>query len=284
MANFKNQEFEKIRIIDESNILDYVPIGYPHRPISNAILFIKKGTLDLKEYVSNYHLTQNDFMFIDRKHVYEVLSVSKDLEIKLVGYKDNFLQRSSFKMNKIQVYRSLKAQLKRNYKLPESQAEIMFEHIELLKKTIDNKNVFTYSNQILEHSFINILYQISGVVEQEAKAYFEFMNKNQKIFNEFILLVSENYLKEKSVEYYASKIGITTRYMSSVIKAETSRTPNEFINDFIINEAKAKLSSTNKNIKDIAFELNFYDQYAFSHFFYKHTNMRPSTYRKNAIL
>ena len=51
------------------------------------------------------------------------------------------------------------------------------------------------------------------------------------------------------------------------------------ISEFILNAAKAKLSSTRKPINVIARELQFSDQYSFSHFFKKHEGLSPSQYR-----
>ncbi len=276
----KEAKFENIRLITEKEIFNYIPMGYPHRPTTNAILFVKKGIVVLKEFISTYTLSENHFMFIDSNNVYEVIEISDDVEIILLGYQKHFIEKLSVKMNKIQLYKSLKSQLKRNFILTKDQLEILKVNIKQIEHFLNTTEKYNYINEILEHCFIMILYQITDVIEADVENHYAIMNRNQKIVNDFISLVSKNYLDHKKVEYYAQKIGITTRYLSNVIKTETGKTPQEFITDFIVNEAKAQLTGTTKDIKEIAYILNFYDQYSFSNFFFKHLGIRPTFYRK----
>ena len=273
-------QFENIRLITEKEIFNYIPMGHPHRPASNAILFVRKGEVVLKEFISTYTLLENHFIFIDCNNVYEVISISDDIEITLLGYKNQFVEKLSIKINKIQLYKSLKSQIKRNFELPDHAMNNLKINLDQITHFLNNKDKINYSNEIIEHCFIMILYQITSVIEDDIQNRYTVMNRNQKITNDFIVLVSNNYLQHKNVDFYAQKIGITARYMSAVIKSETGKTPQDFITDFIVNEAKAMLSSSSKDIKEIAFDLNFYDQYSFSNFFMKHLGIRPSAYRK----
>ena len=93
------------------------------------------------------------------------------------------------------------------------------------------------------------------------------MSRSQEIVLDFIKLVSNQYLEEKSVDFYAQKMMISTRHLSTVLKQEIGKSASEVISEFILNAAKAKLSSTRKPINVIARELQFSDQYSFSHFF-----------------
>jgi AraC family transcriptional regulator, transcriptional activator of pobA len=283
MSNTLLIDFVGIRIISEAAIFNYIPKGHPHRPASNAILFIRKGRVVLKEFVYTYNLESNHFLFIDSNHVYEVIEVSDDLEITLLGYQGDFLERISFKMNKIQVYRSLKSQVSRNFELQANQVDILYSSLDQIERILSSKEVFVYLNEIIEHSFIMAMYQVASVVEKDSANRYITISRSQKLVNDFIFLVSENYLQNKHVKFYAEKLGITMRYLSAVVKAETSKTPQDFINEFIVTETKARLSNTSKTIKEIAFELSFYDQYTFSNFVFKHLGVRPSEYRSQFL-
>jgi AraC family transcriptional regulator, transcriptional activator of pobA len=283
MSNKLSNNFVGIRIISEAAIFNHIPKGHPHRPVSNAILFIRKGRVVLKEFVYTYNLESNHFLFIDCNHVYEVIEVSDDLEITLLGYQGDFLERISFKMNKIQVYRSLKAQVSRNFELQPNQVDILYSSLDQIERILSSKKVFVYLNEIIEHCFIMAMYQVASVVEKDSANRYITISRSQKLVNDFVFLVSENYLQNKHVQFYAEKLGITMRYLSAVVKAETNKTPQDFINEFIITETKARLSNTSKTIKEIAFELNFYDQYTFSNFVFKHLGVRPSEYRSQFL-
>lgn len=274
------QDFDNLRLIDQDNIFDYIPMGHPHRPASPALLFVLNGSVKLKENITFFDLKANSLVFIDSDRVYEVLEVGKNTEIILLGFKSIFLQKISFKINKVHLYNVLKAQLKRDFKLPFHQMQLMVNSLNQIKMYEMQKNELKLANEIIEHCFIIILLHIASIVESNIKERHELMTRSQKMVNEFILLVSDNYLQHKNVQYYAEKLGITNRYMSSVIKKETGKTPQDFIAEFIVNESKAQLSSTTKDIKEIAEFLKFSDQYSFSHFFKKHLNINPTAYRK----
>lgn len=68
------------------------------------------------------------------------------------------------------------------------------------------------------------------------------MTRNQEIVLDFIGLVGQNYLSYKSVEFYAQNMMMSTRHLSSVIKAETGKTAGQMINEFIINDKKSFVS------------------------------------------
>lgn len=275
MSNFKN-----IRFIDQKTIFDYIPLGHPHRPITPAILFVIKGSVHLKEKIIIHHMIENTIIFIDHNHIYEILEVSDDLQIILLGYHSYYINRISLKLNKIKVYQGLKNQLKRKFIVNSQQMNILIDNIKKIEIYQNLDNHLTYIDDIVEHYFIIILFHITSIVEDDIKNQYAEMSRQQKMVNDFIYLVSENYLEEKDIKYYAIKLGITVRYMSSVIKSETGKTPQQFMNEFILNEAKAQLASTNKDIKQIAYLLKFSDQFSFSHFFKKHQKMSPSDYRR----
>ena len=273
-------DFDNLRLINQDNIFDYIPMGHPHRPASPALLFVINGSVKLKENITVFDLKANSLVFIDSDRVYEVLVVGENTEVVLLGFKSIFLQKISFKINKVHLYNMLKAQLKRDFMLPLHQMQLMVNSLDQIKLYESKKDELKLTDEIIEHYFITILLHIASIVENNIKERHELMTKGQRMVNQFILLVSDNYLKHKNVQYYSEKLEITNRYMSSVIKKETGKTPQDFIAEFIVNESKAQLSSTTKDIKEIAEYLKFSDQYSFSHFFKKHLNISPTAYRK----
>ena len=272
--------FETIRLLDQHTIFDYIPMGHPHRPETPAILFVIKGCVVLKEQITTHKMIENTIIFIDHHHVYEVIEASDDLEIILLGYQRLFINKISLKLNKVKVYLGLRQQLKRKFSIPPQQMELMIDNINHIKIYQNLEEELSYIDNIVEHYFVIILFHITSIVENDIKTQYFEMTRAQRLVNDYIYLVSENYLKQKDINYYATRLGITIRYMSSVLKKETGKTPQQFMNEFILNEAKALLSSSNKDIKEIANILQFSDQFSFSHFFKKHQNLSPLAYRK----
>ena len=136
--------------------------------------------------------------------------------------------------------------------------EIIISHLETLLKyadrfykrqfldrTDDNKVLFTKFNDILTTYFEQNLFAEEGI---------------------------------PSVEWMASQLNVSHRYMSDTIKAETGKTAVDQINLFIIDEAKNMLLNPTNSISETAYKLGFeYPQY-FSRLFKKKTGMSPKAY------
>ena len=101
--------------------------------------------------------------------------------------------------------------------------------------------------------------------------------------NQFIaLLESGIYRTERNVAYYASRLCITPKYLSKLIKQATGRSAPDWIDAYVILEAKNLLRYSGKSIKEIVQDLNFPSQSVFYKYFKSHTGLTPSEYRKPA--
>ncbi len=91
----------------------------------------------------------------------------------------------------------------------------------------------------------------------------------------------QNQLEEKgipSVEWLASQLNISHRYMSDTIKAETGKTAIDQINLYLIEQAKNLLLTPNVSISETAYKLGFeYPQY-FSRIFKKKVGLSPKQF------
>ncbi|MGN0032314.1 MAG: helix-turn-helix domain-containing protein [Candidatus Limimorpha sp.] len=99
------------------------------------------------------------------------------------------------------------------------------------------------------------------------------------IYSKFLDLLKQHHKKERQVSFYASRLCITPKYLSVIVKRATGRTTIDCIEDYVITEAKAMLSSTSFSIKKIAYELNFPSQSVFGKFFKRVTGISPKQYR-----
>lgn len=63
--------------------------------------------------------------------------------------------------------------------------------------------------------------------------------------------------EKRKVEFYASKLFVTSKYLSTVIKNVTGKTASDWIEDVLIEEIQYELKHSNESISEIAFKLNF---------------------------
>ena len=86
--------------------------------------------------------------------------------------------------------------------------------------------------------------------------------------------------KERRVGWYASQLEITAKYLSEVVKNVSKRTPNEWIDSYVVLELRVLLKNSPKSIKEITEELNFPNQSFLGKYFKEHVGVSPSEYRK----
>ncbi len=104
--------------------------------------------------------------------------------------------------------------------------------------------------------------------------------RKEEIMAKFILAVSEHFREERQVAFYARKLFITPKHLSSVVKEISGRTAGDWIENYVVMEAKVLLKTTDMTIQEIATYLNFANQSFFGKYFKNHTGMSPSAYRK----
>lgn len=105
-------------------------------------------------------------------------------------------------------------------------------------------------------------------------------HRRSSYVDDFISLLHIHHRRERSVSFYASKLFISPKYLSLVIKKATGKSAAELIDDFVILEAKNLLRYSGKNIQQVAYELNFPNQSSFGKYFKHLTGMSPSRYQR----
>lgn len=134
-----------------------------------------------------------------------------------------------------------------------------------------------YFKNLIKHSMLSFFYKTAYKCYQPlVEAFHDYQSR---LVDTFIRLVQENFRKERFLDYYATKLEITTKHLSRSVKKQTGYTAVEWIERFVILEAKALLKSTNLNIQQISEELNFPSQSFFGKYFKKYAGMSPKEYR-----
>jgi AraC-like DNA-binding protein len=101
----------------------------------------------------------------------------------------------------------------------------------------------------------------------------------QILANRFMELVRENFKHERQMSFYAEKLCLTPKYLSLKIREITGKSAADWIDDFVMIEAKALLKSTNMTVMQISDKLNFPSQSFFGKYFKRYEGMSPKEYR-----
>ena len=111
------------------------------------------------------------------------------------------------------------------------------------------------------------------------------VNKNVLIrFEELLDDYFSNKNPEKlglpTVKYFADKVYLSANYFGDLIKKETGKTAQEYIQNKLIEHAKELIIDTNKTITQIAYELGVQSSQHFTRVFKKSVGSTPVEYRR----
>lgn len=111
---------------------------------------------------------------------------------------------------------------------------------------------------------------------------------NHKILDRLEQMVNEYLSNEAllskglpSVQYFAGKLNISSKYLSSLLKQLTGHTTQQIIHEKLIDKAKEKLSTTELSVSEIAYELGFEHPQSFNKFFKSKTRQSPLDFRQS---
>ncbi|CCZ75364.1 helix-turn-helix domain-containing protein [Alistipes finegoldii] len=104
-------------------------------------------------------------------------------------------------------------------------------------------------------------------------------NRAEEYFKQFIHLLGEHFREERSVGFYARQLCITPKYLTTLIKRISGQSVSEWIDNYVILEAKTLLKYSTMSIQEIAYYLNFPNQSFFGSYFKRNTGMSPSQYK-----
>ena len=82
-----------------------------------------------------------------------------------------------------------------------------------------------------------------------------------------------------SVAYCASELNLSANYFGDLIKKETGKSAQEYIQSKLIDVAKEKIFNINKSVSEMAYELGFKYPQHFTRLFKQRVGQSPNEYR-----
>lgn len=86
-----------------------------------------------------------------------------------------------------------------------------------------------------------------------------------------------------SVKHFAEKLCLSANYFGDLLKKETGRTPQEYIQEKIIEIAKDRISGTKDTVSQIAYSLGFQYTQHLCRLFKRREGCTPNEYRIKMI-
>lgn len=294
LAQFKSffQHSPNVALGDEFCILDVKlgehndVLGHPCRFDFYMLLYCLNGHVKMNVNLTEFQI-QDGMTFLNVPgniiRVNELVDTQKeDLHYLCICMSRNFLQGMMMDVSKF-FNEGLSLMENPSLRLNAEEKDLMTKQVEMIASVI--KADLPYKNDVVKSIVSSMFYLIMGVwsdrLSSERNVEQVKHSRSKVIFDQFIKLVTEYHTQERNVGFYADQLCLTPKYLSKLIKGATGRSAPDWIDTYVILEAKNLLKYSNVTIKEIVYKLNFPNQSVFYKFFKARTGMTPTEYRNS---
>ena len=168
--------------------------------------------------------------------------------------------------------------------LSEDEQEYILSIANTIKKEY-SQNMDTHSQQLI---ISNLELLLNNCLRYYDRQFYTRTNFNKDFIVQFENLlhqyINSDLAENKgipNVSYFAQEIGMSSNYLSDLLKKETGKSAKSHINKAIIEKTKDKLLSTNNSIGEIAYSLGFEHPQSLARLFKSKTGISPIEYRNS---
>lgn len=253
-------------------------LGPFHTDMTIAII-LNEGSLKINIDMTDYEAASPCMVIIMHKQTFKVTELPDNMNGDTIIMSDRF---SNELFNEYSTFSQLRKNIELRPVIPLSGIESAFSiYLRLLDNLIKSPVIEAYKFKAAKHLTLSMFYSTVFYLHdiEEVKP----TDSQSIIMNRFEKELKLNYKREREVGFYAERLSITPKYLSSVVLNQTGKSALKVINEYVVNESQALLLSTDLTIQQISDKLNFPSQAIFSKFFKRVTGISPREYRKRLL-
>ena len=258
--------------------------GVPIRVQGMTILLCVAGSFEVEVNLKHYTVKPGMLLLVGHDNIFHVCNADYDhLEVYMFVITPQFMCDINIDVAVLQTVK-LSPNVCPILQLSEEEERIVRTYLEMIhtNTTANTEPVYVRSiSRCLMAAVVYQMMQFGRNHELPDEPATPSMARRNNYVRDFIRLVHENHLRERAVSFYASRLFISSKYLSSLVKEATGRTAAEWIDEYVILEAKNMLRFSGKNIQQIAYDLNFSNQSAFGKYFKHITGMSPTEFQRS---
>lgn len=255
---------------------------YPTRLNAIAIIFCSKGSITFTAGLRRHTLHERSFFVHLPGSILQVESACKEASVYALLCEEEFIRRINIDF-KLLTRLFLGVEEHPCLELTEAEWEGVRRSFDEIAAEGRPQPDDEYSNEILRSVIRTLAYKVCRVVDRRLAALpasaATARSRNEEYFNSFMRILSQHYMQHRAVGFYAEAMHLTPKYLTTIIRKTSGRTASEWIDAYVVLEAKNLLKYSTKSIQQIAYCLNFPNQSFFGKYFRDHTGMTPTAYR-----
>lgn len=265
---------------------DFVIIHNPHFKYRNhepyklgqvLAIICEEGSAEGSVNLKPYRMEKNTFLIVLSSHIMESYRVDEDFKGSYIFMSDSFLSRLDIG-DSYSFYESVDKDPLMQF--DDRTASAIKSYVDMARAICQMKDSNPNTGEALRLLTKLFFLMMGWFIHPNAVAK-ETEARHSDVMNEFLSMVKGHYREHRDVEYYADKMNMSAKYMSTLVKKASGKTALQWIEDYVILDAKAQLSSTMNSVQQITYDLNFPSQSFFGRYFKRAVGMSPSEYRRS---
>lgn len=260
-------------------------LQYPVRFDGYIIFYLKKGHFSVDVNLHTFEVREHSLMINVPGNIVKVSQYDEahidQLDLVFVLISKEFMSGIQFDFGKV-FQDGLNLLHNPCIILDDFQMAVANDYMNLARKLIGAP--LTYKRETIGSLLTSLTYLAADVwskqVDEARKLALDpHATRSNQVFEHFLTLVSEHHNTERGVAFYADKLCLTPKYLSKLVKTASGRSAPDWIDSFVILEAKNLLKYSDLPIKEVVYRLHFPNPSVFHKFFKAHTGLTPMQYR-----
>ncbi len=268
---FINREMGIVNSMYEMNNR-FFHVGQPYRTKEMRILRGLRGSARMSVNLMEYTIKEHTIGLIPPNALLQIVDISGDYDIQALAADNNFIATQQHG-----ILTDWHTQ----------QAFFLENHVEEWRRTgtffsliWDAVHLQPYRREVVRHLITSLLYNFHYLQADCRRDELLRPSRQEELFRRFIKLVNEHCKTQRTTTFYADRLCLSPRYLSTVIRDVSGRTVTEWVNQAVVLEAKVLLKHSDLLTYQIADELHFPNPSFFSKFFKRMTGMTPQEYQR----
>lgn len=239
-----------------------------------------EGETSLTSNLQEFQLKKDSLFIFSPKHILQVQSNNR-FKAHFIVIAPDFLKRINIDTKRMMPlflqFGSLPCM-----ELTHAESQSLRSFISMVEQELKGSET-DFSSEIIGGLIAATIYKVGDILTHYLTEHPEvdspIHNRAEEYFRQFTELLGEHYKHERSVGFYARQLCITPKYLTTLIKRISGKSVSEWIDNYVILEAKTLLKYSNMSVQEIAYYLNFPNQSFFGSYFKRNAGMSPSQYK-----
>ena len=244
-------------------------------------ILCRKGNMGFAFQDTHYNISSGDYVILPNAALASGFSASDDFQGILMNLSEAFITSIAIRSN-YGIIGHLSLLRNPVMRLSERDFRICETALQYLRMRMEDENHF-FREELLGSLLTAHILDLYDIHARSSKKM-QVSERVTSLLRNFIeLLYNGEYIRNRDLESYASRLCITPHYLSEICKKISGKTASYWIERFAMQEITRLLRQKGLSLTEIAERMNFSSVSYFSRYVQKRLGVCPSEYRSSLL-